>query len=51
MPTFTVNIPVWLKKRLDKHPEINWAEYLKGRFEIKVKQLRKFEEMVARGEI
>ncbi|MEA3379020.1 MAG: hypothetical protein U9Q69_05295 [Nanoarchaeota archaeon] len=51
MATFTVNIPVWLKKRLDKHPDINWSEYLKGRFEIKVKQLRKFEAMVKNGEL
>ena len=51
MATFTVSIPKELKERLDKHPEVNWPEYLKGRFAIKLKQLRKFEEMVNRGEI
>ena len=51
MATFTVSIPDELKKELDKHPEINWPEYLKGRFEVKVRQLRKFEELVAKGEI
>ena len=51
MPTFTVHIPKELKERLDKRPDVNWAEYIKGRIELKVKQLRKFEEMVARGEI
>jgi len=51
MPTFTVYIPDDLKKRMDKRPDVNWAEYLKGRIELRVKQLRKFEEMVARGEI
>ncbi len=51
MATFTVSIPDELKKELDKHPEINWAEYLKERFEIKVRQLRKFEELIAKGEI
>lgn len=51
MATFTVNIPDELKKKLDKHPEIDWAEYIKKRFEVKVKQLYKFEEMVNRGEI
>ncbi len=51
MPSFTVYIPEELKKKLDKQPEVNWAEYLKGRLELKMKQLRKFEDMVARGEI
>ena len=51
MATFTVSIPEELKKRLDQHPEVNWAEYLKERFAVKVKQLRRFEEMVRMGEI
>ena len=51
MATFTVSIPAELKKKLDKHPEINWAEYIKERFAVKIKQLRKFEELVNRGEI
>lgn len=51
MATFTVSIPDELKKKLDQHPEINWAEYIKGRFIVKLQQLHKFEEMVARGEI
>ena len=51
MATFTVSIPDELKKELDKHPEVNWPEYLRERFEVKVRQLRKFEELVAKGEI
>lgn len=51
MASLTVSIPDELKKELDKHPEINWPEYLKERFEIKVKQLRKFEELTNRGEL
>lgn len=51
MATFTINIPKELKERLDKRKDVDWAEYIKKRFEIKVKQLMKFEEMVARGEI
>jgi hypothetical protein len=51
MASLTVSIPDELKKELDKHPEINWPEYLKERFEIKVKQLRKFEELANRGEL
>jgi hypothetical protein len=51
MASFTVSIPDELKRELDEHPEINWPEYLRGRFEIKVRQLRKFEELVNRGEL
>ncbi|MEK6807814.1 MAG: hypothetical protein AABX75_02175 [Nanoarchaeota archaeon] len=43
MPTFTVSIPAELKEKIDRHPEINWPEYLKQRFEIKINELRKFE--------
>ncbi|MBU0459274.1 MAG: hypothetical protein KKH52_04805 [Nanoarchaeota archaeon] len=51
MPTFTVNIPKELKEKLDQQPEMNWPEYLKQRLELKMEQLRKFEELVVRGEI
>ena len=40
MKTFTVSIPKELKQKLDAHPEINWAEYLKKRFELKIKELK-----------
>jgi len=51
MATFTVSIPEEIKKRIDMHPEINWAEYLKQRFEIKIKDLKKFEELKNSGRI
>ena len=51
MATLTVSIPKDLKKKLDKHPEINWSAYLKERFTLKVRQLRKFEELVNKGVI
>lgn len=51
MATFTVSIPDDLKKRIDKHPEINWAEYLRQKFEIKVKEFKKFEELKNSGKI
>lgn len=51
MATFTVSIPDGLKKRLDEHPDINWAEYLKERFAVRLKQFKKFQELVNRGEI
>lgn len=49
METFTVSIPEELKKKLDQHPEINWPEYIKQRFEVRLKELRKFEELKNKG--
>ncbi len=51
MATFTISIPEDLKKKIDKYPEINWAEYLKKRFEQKVRELNKFEELKNSGKI
>lgn len=51
MATFTVSIPEELKKKIDEHPEINWAEYLKKRFEQIVKELSKFEALKNSGKI
>lgn len=51
MATFTVSIPEDLKKMIDEHPEINWAEYLKKRFEVRIKELKKFEELKNSGKI
>ncbi len=51
MATFTVSIPEDLKKKLDAHPEINWPEYLKKRFEIRIKELKKFEELKNSGKL
>ena len=51
MTTFTVSIPEELKKRIDAHPEINWAEYLKQRFELKINELKKFEQLKNSGKI
>jgi len=51
METFTVSIPEELKKKLDEHPEINWAKYLKKKFEIRIKELNKFEEMKNSGKL
>ena len=51
MATFTISIPKELKKRIDEHPEINWAEYLKKRFEQRIKELNKFEELKNSGKI
>jgi len=51
MTTFTVSIPAELKKMIDEHPEINWAEYLKKKFEERIKELIKFEELKSSGKV
>lgn len=51
MTTFTVSIPEELKKKIDEHPEINWAEYLKKRFESRINELKKFEELKSNGRL
>ena len=51
MATFTVSIPEELKKKIDQHPEVNWAEYLKKRFEVRMEELRKFEKLKNSGKI
>ena len=45
MATFTVSVPEELKKEIDKHPEINWAEYLKKKVGERMKELKKFSEL------
>jgi len=42
MTTFTLSIPEELKKKIDTHPEVNWAEYIKQRFKIRIEELKKF---------
>ena len=49
MATFTISIPEDLKKKMDEHPEINWAEYIKKRFEVRIKEFKKFEELKNSG--
>ena len=51
MATFTVSIPEELKKKIEQHPEINWAKYLKQRFEIRIKELKRFEYLKNSGRI
>ena len=40
-----------LKKRIEEHPEVNWAEYLKQKFIERIKELRKFEELKKAGRL
>lgn len=51
MATFTVSIPEDLKKKIDENPEVNWAEYLKKKFEQRIIELSKFEELKNSGKI
>ena len=51
MVTFTISIPEELKKKIDEHPEINWAEYLKKKFIERMIEFKKFEELKNRGKI
>ena len=44
MATLTVSVSKDLKKKMDEYPEINWPEYLKKRFELRLKDLQKFEQ-------
>ena len=51
MATFTVSIPEELKKKIGEHPEVNWTEYLKKRFEIRMKEFKKFEDLKNSGKV
>ena len=51
MATFTISIPEKLKKKIDEHPEIDWAEYIKKRFEIRIKEFKKFENLKNSGKL
>jgi len=51
MATFTVSLPEELKKETDNYPEINWAEYLKKKFDERIKELEKFQELKNKGKI
>ena len=51
MATITLSIPKDLKKRMDAMPEVKWTEILRNIIIKKVRQLKKFEQMVERGEI
>jgi len=51
MATFTVSIPSEIKKEMNEHPEINWPEYLKKKFEERLKELKKFEELKNSGKL
>jgi hypothetical protein len=51
MANFTVSIPRELKAEIDKYPEINLPEYLKKRFQVRIIELKKFDELKSLGKI
>jgi len=51
MATFTISIPEELKKKLDEHPQVNWAEYIKQRFMERMNDFQKFEELKNKGKL
>lgn len=51
MAKVTLSIPKELKEKLDKLPEVNWPEVFRRGIKKKIEQLKKFEELEARGEL
>ncbi len=51
MATVTLSIPDELKKKLDSLPEVKWSEVFRSIIIKKVGQLKKFRQLVDRGEI
>ncbi len=51
MATVTLSIPEDMKRLMDAMPEVKWSEVFRSILIRKVKQLKKFEKMVERGEI
>ncbi len=51
MASFTLHIPDDLKNKMNEHPDINWPEYIKQRFMVRLTQLERFEQLVSEGKI
>ncbi|MEK6932654.1 MAG: hypothetical protein AABW56_02565 [Nanoarchaeota archaeon] len=51
MATITLSISNELKERMDKLPNVRWSSILRGILIRKVKQLKEFEKITARGEL
>jgi len=51
MATVTLSIPLELKNKMDALPEVKWSEILRTIIIHKVGQLKKFNELVKKGEL
>jgi hypothetical protein len=51
MPSITVNVDDDLKKRMEKHPEINWSEVTRQAIQEKVETLEVMDELTSESEL
>jgi hypothetical protein len=51
VPTITVNVDDDLKKRMQKHPEINWSEVTRQAIQEKIETLEVMEELTSESEL
>jgi len=51
MPTITVNVDDDLKKRMDKHPEINWSEVTRQAIQEKIDALEVMDELTSESDL
>ena len=51
MPSITVNVDDDLKKRMEKHPEINWSEVTRQAIQEKIETLDVMDELTSESEL
>lgn len=51
MAKITLSFPKELKEKMDKQPEVNWPEIIRGIIKEWVRKLEKFEELDRKGEL
>jgi Arc/MetJ-type ribon-helix-helix transcriptional regulator len=51
MPAITVNVDDALKKRMEKHSEINWSEVVRQAIRCKIERLERLDELTADSEL
>ncbi|WP_135828890.1 hypothetical protein [Halorussus halobius] len=51
MPTITVNVDDDLKRRMEKHPEINWSEVTRQAIQEKIEALDVMDELTSGSEL
>ncbi len=51
MATFTISAPKELEELKKKYPDVNWNEVMKRGILKRLEELKKFEELKARGEL
>ena len=51
MPTITVNVDDDLKRRMEKHPEINWSEVTRQAIQEKIESLEVMDKLTSGSEL